>query len=871
MSSKGYELLRSWIGKFRKNEPVTTPAVPQQEPSIDLVPLTNPVDEYYNHRTRNNLPMFYRFALQTRSIAIRDVFAKASSTDNLNLDALVNLVQSLNTRAQEENKRSLNSKYDVSTLLALADLLANSARNDLDTYRAVQLYDFVYEFFGVKPFSRQQTLLYIEALSEARYFERAELLARELSIHEIAPLQPELLVLQRIRRGPSASIYDWAQELNELYSNLNMSKIQLLDDESLPLLDRLTAKTVDYVDGPKVSVIMPTFCPGPGIRTALRGLLEQTWQNLEIIVVDDASPAEYQHVFSEISGLDSRVGVIHHEHNAGAYVARNTGLAKATGDFITTADDDDWSHPDKIASHVSVMLDDEQTVASMSEHIRTTEQLEFLRVNQSARFLQLNYSSLMVRQRIVEEIGTWDTVNRGADSEFLMRLRRYYGSDKVAQIRARPLAFSRVWKGSLTSGEMYRGFTATPRLLHVWAIRQWHRDLEEIGEKPMRPVNSIRPYSVPSTFEAGQRGKDLGLFDVIYVTDFFKHAKYVDFALKEMRTLTDRGLRVGYVHLDSPRTTKVAGLPTALLQSQFEGEITQVSLNDVAETRLLMVYDSAVGMFTDESYSGIRSQRSILVEKRLPTLSGAADRFPTDYLQVLSYLDRTFDTYVQIVGATNRDHETVAARVPFSRVLHNSMIWRTHLNECSVKARPPVGKPVVGFHTYGNKYRWPRNSKIFADVYLSDFYETRFTGQLGSAFKKFGNDLFSSARLVDDNDIPTRVFLDGIDFWVYHPDPRLQDDVWEPVLRAMSAGKVVILPPSLKNVYQHGAVYGQPEEIEGIVNELSSNVSDFERQTQLGQSFVNSFFSAGRFYERVSQLLSTTNNDLREPFGESFL
>lgn len=855
MSSRGGGRLRLWIKKFRKNSPAPTFDAPHQEPSVEEISMINPVDAYYIHKARNDLPTFYRFAIQTRSLVIRDVFAKASSTDNLGLSDLLNVVQNLHTNLSYEIKRSLETRFDVLVLLALADLLANTARNDLDMYGAVQLYDFVYALFGITPFSRQQTRLYIESLNESRYFERAELLAREHFLGEIAPLQPELLALQRVRQDSSSSIRDWVQKLNELYSALDMTKVRLLDDETLPLLDRLTADAVNYLDGPKVSVIMPTYCPGHGIQTAIRGLLEQTWQNLEIIIVDDASPTEYQSVFSELAQLDPRIRVLHQERNAGAYVARNAGLAHASGDFITTADDDDWSHPDKIASHVSVMLDDWHIVATMSEHIRTTDQLEFRRINSSARFLQVNYSSLMFRQRIVESIGGWDTVNRGADSEFLMRLRKYYGADKVAHIRGQPLAFSRVWKGSLTSGEMYRGFTATPRLLHIWAIRQWHRDLGKVNQRPTRPANSSRPYSVPSTFEAGQRGKDLGLFDVIYVTDFFRQAKYVDYVLKEMSTLTSKGLRVGYVHLDSPRTTKVTGLPRSLLQAQFEGKVTQVSLDDVAETLLLIVYDSAVGMFTDQSQSGIRPHRSVLVEKELPTLSGAPDRLPTAYVQALSHLDRTFDSFFEIVGATNRDQEMVAAHVPPPRVLQNSMIWRTHVEESAVEIRPPIGKPIVGFHTYGNKYRWPRNKQTFHDVYLSDLHDTHFSGHLEPAFKKFGKDTFSTSWLVDHNETPTKDFLSGIDFWAYFPDLRLLEDVWEPVLSAMSAGKVVILPPSLQKIYQCAAVYGEPDEVAGIVRRLSSNSTDFEKQARLGQSFVDDLYSAERLYERVSQLL----------------
>src|SRR5699024_4032739 len=111
----------------------------------------------------------------------------------------------------------------------------------------------------------------------------------------------------------------------------------------------LSSATDETIYGPKVTVIMPTYSPGKGIWTAIRSLLEQTWKNLEIIVVNDASPSRYRSLYSELEQLDSRITVLHQEVNAGAYVARNSGLRFATGEFVTTHDDDDWSHPDKIA------------------------------------------------------------------------------------------------------------------------------------------------------------------------------------------------------------------------------------------------------------------------------------------------------------------------------------------------------------------------------------------------------------------------------------------------------------------------------------------------------------------------------------------
>ena len=212
-------------------------------------------------------------------------------------------------------------------------------------YRSTNSYAHI---FGADALSPASLLLNTEALHDLGEFETSQTLAKAHEIDEFAPLQTDLLHLKRLRLS-SASYEDWISDLNKLYASLDMSQVQLLEDSSLPLMDRLSAGLTTSLKGPKVSIIVPTFSPREGIRTALRSLVEQTWKNLEIIVVNDASPEQFDALFKDLEALDPRVRVLHQEENAGAYAARNAGLRIATGSFITTHDDDDWSHPDKIA------------------------------------------------------------------------------------------------------------------------------------------------------------------------------------------------------------------------------------------------------------------------------------------------------------------------------------------------------------------------------------------------------------------------------------------------------------------------------------------------------------------------------------------
>lgn len=90
----------------------------------------------------------------------------------------------------------------------------------------------------------------------------------------------------------------------------------------------------------KVSVIVPVYKTEKYIRTCIESILNQTWENLEIIVVDDGSPDNGGVIAEQYAVLDERIKVIH-QNNMGLSEARNSGLREATGDWILFVDSDD--------------------------------------------------------------------------------------------------------------------------------------------------------------------------------------------------------------------------------------------------------------------------------------------------------------------------------------------------------------------------------------------------------------------------------------------------------------------------------------------------------------------------------------------------
>lgn len=92
---------------------------------------------------------------------------------------------------------------------------------------------------------------------------------------------------------------------------------------------------------PVVSVIVPIYKVEPYLDRCVRSIIDQTYKNLEIILVDDGSPDNCPKMCDDYAKEDSRVVVIH-KPNGGLSEARNAGLNIAKGDYVTFVDSDDW-------------------------------------------------------------------------------------------------------------------------------------------------------------------------------------------------------------------------------------------------------------------------------------------------------------------------------------------------------------------------------------------------------------------------------------------------------------------------------------------------------------------------------------------------
>lgn len=109
-------------------------------------------------------------------------------------------------------------------------------------------------------------------------------------------------------------------------------------------------------DLPLISVVVPVYRVEDYLDRCIQSIAEQTYSNLEILLVDDGSPDGSGAICDRWAARDSRIRVFH-KQNAGAGAARNTALDAARGEIITFVDSDDYLHPNMFSHLCGLMKD----------------------------------------------------------------------------------------------------------------------------------------------------------------------------------------------------------------------------------------------------------------------------------------------------------------------------------------------------------------------------------------------------------------------------------------------------------------------------------------------------------------------------------
>lgn len=235
----------------------------------------------------------------------------------------------------------------------------------------------------------------------------------------------------------------------------------------------------------KVSVIIPLYNNKDDIITAIESVQSQTFEDWELIVVDDCSTdGSYETVCEYILDFDN-IKIIRMVKNSGCYICMNEGLNMAEGDYIVRLDSDDQFHKNKLEKQVHILNTNSSLVGT--NHY-------FQRGNNVVG--RGGLVTLMYRKDVIDKIGYYDSVRFQADVEFCDRIYKVFGRNMIKTLNE-VLYFAKRRENSLTTSK-FTGLTGVGKLLreqYTNNYKKWHNNTNNDNLYLAYPL-SERPFSV---------------------------------------------------------------------------------------------------------------------------------------------------------------------------------------------------------------------------------------------------------------------------------------------------------------------------------------------------------------------------------------
>ncbi|MFZ2961144.1 MAG: glycosyltransferase family 2 protein [Candidatus Ozemobacteraceae bacterium] len=211
------------------------------------------------------------------------------------------------------------------------------------------------------------------------------------------------------------------------------------------------SQQTDKIDYGKVSIIVTTHNSENFIIPSIKSLLLQTYPNIQIIVVDDASTDGTVGILQKFTSFHANVFLLRLNVNLGTYFAKNYGLSRASGKFVFFQDSDDISHPDRIRLCVhALMVSGKASVSCLGIKFDPNSGKCFLKNGAATPFLSISFAG---RRDLFHKFGYFNCTRKASDGDFIFRCKTFGKNDDHVNVRI-PLYFQSIREGSL-SFEMF--------------------------------------------------------------------------------------------------------------------------------------------------------------------------------------------------------------------------------------------------------------------------------------------------------------------------------------------------------------------------------------------------------------------------------
>lgn len=238
-------------------------------------------------------------------------------------------------------------------------------------------------------------------------------------------------------------------------------------------LERIMIKGMDnekIVDG-LVSIIMPSWNTERFIAESIQSVINQTYTNWELLIVDDCSTDNTDEIVASFH--DNRIKYYHNEKNSGAALTRNKAMREAKGEWIAFLDSDDLWTPEKLEHQINFMKKNGYSL-SFTEYEKIDEESKPLNIYVSGpekvtkrKMYNYDYIGQLTMMYSAKEFGLIQIKDIKKNNDYAIRLQLYKKPGTCAYLLKENLAKYRVRKVSISHDKFRRKFRSHYDLFHM--------------------------------------------------------------------------------------------------------------------------------------------------------------------------------------------------------------------------------------------------------------------------------------------------------------------------------------------------------------------------------------------------------------------
>lgn len=180
-------------------------------------------------------------------------------------------------------------------------------------------------------------------------------------------------------------------------------------------------------DKEKISIIVPVYNVEKYLEKCVSSVLEQTFSDFELILVDDKSPDSSGLICDALSKKDTRIRVIHREQNGGLSAARNSGIEVMQGEYVLFLDSDDFLHREALSSVYNAIIENNADIAVMSPVSVTDDENEAPDTEEAEASLLSGVDALLNRNK--ESTSAWGKLFKSEFFENTRFIEGYWHED----------------------------------------------------------------------------------------------------------------------------------------------------------------------------------------------------------------------------------------------------------------------------------------------------------------------------------------------------------------------------------------------------------------------------------------------------------